>query len=36
MSLLKDGFYEAELVDGRRGLVPSNFIEAVPGKDVTK
>uniref|UniRef100_S4RQR8 RIMS binding protein 2 n=1 Tax=Petromyzon marinus TaxID=7757 RepID=S4RQR8_PETMA len=25
----EDGFYEGELVDGRRGLVPSNFIERV-------
>ncbi|XP_029469397.1 peripheral-type benzodiazepine receptor-associated protein 1 [Rhinatrema bivittatum] len=24
-----DGFYEGELMDGRRGLVPSNFIEQV-------
>ncbi|KAK6184454.1 hypothetical protein SNE40_006922 [Patella caerulea] len=25
----EDGFYEGELVDGRKGLVPSNFIEQV-------
>uniref|UniRef100_A0A8C4R867 RIMS binding protein 2 n=1 Tax=Eptatretus burgeri TaxID=7764 RepID=A0A8C4R867_EPTBU len=25
----EDGFYEGELVDGRRGLVPSNFVERV-------
>ncbi|XP_071093923.1 RIMS-binding protein 2-like isoform X8 [Haliotis cracherodii] len=25
----EDGFFEGELVDGRRGLVPSNFIEKV-------
>ncbi|XP_060718573.1 peripheral-type benzodiazepine receptor-associated protein 1-like isoform X2 [Tachysurus vachellii] len=24
-----DGFYEGELMDGRRGLVPSNFVERV-------
>ncbi|KAJ8368364.1 hypothetical protein SKAU_G00083920 [Synaphobranchus kaupii] len=24
-----DGFYEGELMDGRRGLVPSNFVELV-------
>ncbi|XP_061072556.1 peripheral-type benzodiazepine receptor-associated protein 1-like [Conger conger] len=25
----EDGFYEGELMDGRRGLVPSNFVELV-------
>uniref|UniRef100_A0A667ZQH7 TSPO associated protein 1 n=1 Tax=Myripristis murdjan TaxID=586833 RepID=A0A667ZQH7_9TELE len=25
-----DGFYEGELMDGRRGLVPSNFVERQP------
>ncbi|XP_041456738.1 RIMS-binding protein 2-like isoform X2 [Lytechinus variegatus] len=25
----EDGFYEGELMDGRRGLVPSNFIERI-------
>ncbi|XP_077596485.1 RIMS-binding protein 2 isoform X10 [Stigmatopora nigra] len=29
-----DGFYEGELVDGRRGLVPSNFVERVSDDDV--
>ncbi|XP_037125315.1 peripheral-type benzodiazepine receptor-associated protein 1-like isoform X15 [Syngnathus acus] len=29
-----DGFYEGELVDGRRGLVPSNFVEPVSDDDV--
>ncbi|KAF7665611.1 hypothetical protein LDENG_00136400 [Lucifuga dentata] len=29
-----DGFYEGELMDGRRGLVPSNFIECVSDDDV--
>ncbi|KAJ8403850.1 hypothetical protein AAFF_G00347180 [Aldrovandia affinis] len=27
----EDGFYEGELMDGRRGLVPSNFVELVSG-----
>ena len=29
---IQDGFFEGELMDGRRGLVPSNFVEKVPGK----
>ncbi|XP_077962301.1 RIMS-binding protein 2 isoform X22 [Gasterosteus aculeatus] len=29
-----DGFYEGELMDGRRGLVPSNFVERVSDDDV--
>nr|XP_020480211.1 peripheral-type benzodiazepine receptor-associated protein 1 isoform X8 [Monopterus albus] len=29
-----DGFYEGELMDGRRGLVPSNFVERVSDEDV--
>ncbi|XP_038144251.1 RIMS-binding protein 2 isoform X2 [Cyprinodon tularosa] len=29
-----DGFYEGELIDGRRGLVPSNFVERVSDDDV--
>ncbi|XP_061596107.1 peripheral-type benzodiazepine receptor-associated protein 1-like isoform X2 [Cololabis saira] len=29
-----DGFYEGELMDGRRGLVPSNFVERVLDDDV--
>ncbi|XP_076606055.1 peripheral-type benzodiazepine receptor-associated protein 1 isoform X7 [Chaetodon auriga] len=29
-----DGFYEGELMDGRRGLVPSNFVEHVSDDDV--
>ncbi|XP_016389722.1 peripheral-type benzodiazepine receptor-associated protein 1-like [Sinocyclocheilus rhinocerous] len=28
-----DGFYEGELMDGRRGLVPSNFVERVSDDD---
>uniref|UniRef100_A0AAV2J0X4 RIMS-binding protein 2 n=1 Tax=Knipowitschia caucasica TaxID=637954 RepID=A0AAV2J0X4_KNICA len=28
-----DGFYEGELLDGQRGLVPSNFVEFVQDKD---
>ncbi|XP_061658634.1 peripheral-type benzodiazepine receptor-associated protein 1 isoform X3 [Syngnathoides biaculeatus] len=29
-----DGFYEGELVDGTRGLVPSNFVERVSDDDI--
>ncbi|KAM9331723.1 peripheral-type benzodiazepine receptor-associated protein 1 [Pholidichthys leucotaenia] len=29
-----DGFYEGELMDGQRGLVPSNFVERVSDDDV--
>ncbi len=32
--LLQDGFYDGEMMDGRQGLVPSNFIEEIPGKSV--
>ncbi|KAB5548987.1 hypothetical protein PHYPO_G00062030 [Pangasianodon hypophthalmus] len=28
-----DGFYEGELLDGQRGLVPSNFVEFVQDKE---
>ena len=31
----QDGFYEGELMSGKHGLVPSNFIEKVPGKSTT-
>ncbi|KAM8819103.1 RIMS-binding protein 3A-like [Rhynchonycteris naso] len=30
----EDGFYEGELEDGRRGLVPSNLVEQVPDSDI--
>ena len=30
----QDGFFDGELIDGRRGLVPSNFIEKVAGKNL--
>ncbi|KAL4609228.1 RIMS-binding protein 2-like isoform X1 [Arapaima gigas] len=30
-----DGFYQGELPDGQRGLVPSNFVEFVQDKDTT-
>ncbi|XP_037351533.1 RIMS-binding protein 3A-like [Talpa occidentalis] len=30
----EDGFYEGELEDGRRGLVPSNLVEQIPESDV--
>ena len=29
-----DGFYNGELLDGRRGLVPSNFVEKLTGEDL--
>ena len=32
--MFQDGFYEGELIHGRRGLVPSNFIEKVSGEDI--
>lgn len=30
--MLQDGFYEGELMNGQRGVVPSNFIEKIPGQ----
>lgn len=30
----EDGFYYGELLDGRRGLVPSNFVEKLTGEDL--
>uniref|UniRef100_A0A670KIR2 RIMS binding protein 2 n=1 Tax=Podarcis muralis TaxID=64176 RepID=A0A670KIR2_PODMU len=30
----EDGFYEGELMDGRRGLIPSNLVEEVSGNDL--
>ena len=30
----EDGFYFAELLDGRRGLVPSNFVTKLTGEDL--
>ncbi|XP_019521004.1 PREDICTED: RIMS-binding protein 3A-like [Hipposideros armiger] len=30
----EDGFYEGELEDGRRGLVPSNMVEQIPDSDI--
>ncbi|XP_074640850.1 RIMS-binding protein 2-like isoform X2 [Tubulanus polymorphus] len=30
----EDGFYEGELMDGRKGLVPSNFVAEVPDEDL--
>ncbi|XP_056587156.1 RIMS-binding protein 2 isoform X5 [Triplophysa dalaica] len=32
-SMDDDGFYEGELLDGQRGLVPSNFVEFVQDKE---
>ncbi|KAJ8312521.1 hypothetical protein KUTeg_009894 [Tegillarca granosa] len=31
-----DGFFEAELIDGRRGLVPSNFVDKVADEDLAE
>ncbi|EFX63144.1 hypothetical protein DAPPUDRAFT_335885 [Daphnia pulex] len=31
-----DGFYEGESLDGRKGLVPSNFIKRLQGEDLVK
>ncbi len=31
---LKDGYLEGELLDGRKGLVPSNLIERLSGEDL--
>ena len=30
----EDGFYDGEILDGRRGLVPSNFVEKLEGDDL--
>ena len=30
----EDGYLEAELLDGRRGLVPGNFITKLVGEDL--
>ncbi|ELW72582.1 RIMS-binding protein 3A [Tupaia chinensis] len=30
----EDGFYDGELEDGRRGLVPSNLVEQIPDSDL--
>lgn len=30
----EDGFYYGELLDGRRGVVPSNFIDKLTGEDL--
>ena len=30
----QDGFYDGELVDGRRGLVPGNYIQKLVGEDL--
>ena len=32
----QDGFYEGELLDGRKGLVPSNFIQRLQGEDLVE
>ena len=33
---LQDGFFDGELLDGRRGLVPSNFVEKLVGEDLVE
>ncbi len=33
-SFLQDGFFMGELLDGRKGLVPSNFLEKLYGDDL--
>lgn len=30
----QDGFFDGELLDGRRGLVPSNYVEKLVGDDL--
>ncbi|XP_012940834.1 RIMS-binding protein 2 [Aplysia californica] len=32
----EDGFFDGELIDGRQGLVPSNFIEKVEDEDLAE
>jgi hypothetical protein len=34
LCFMKDGFFDGELLDGRRGLVPSNFIQKLVGDDL--
>lgn len=34
LPLFQDGFCDGELLDGRRGLVPSNFIQKLVGDDL--
>lgn len=31
---MKDGFFDGELLDGRHGLVPSNFVQKLVGEDL--
>jgi hypothetical protein len=31
---LQDGFLDGELLDGRKGLVPSNYVERLVGDDL--
>ena len=32
----EDGFFDGELLDGRRGLIPSNFIQRLQGEDLVE
>lgn len=34
ISLIQDGFFDGELLDGRRGLVPSNYVQQLYGRDL--
>jgi RIMS-binding protein 2 len=34
INILQDGFFDGELLDGRRGLVPSNYVEQLYGRDL--
>lgn len=31
---MQDGFFDGELLDGRRGLVPSNYVQQLYGRDL--
>lgn len=31
---IQDGFFDGELLDGRRGLVPSNYVQQLYGRDL--
>lgn len=34
MFFIQDGFFDGELLDGRRGLVPSNYVQQLYGRDL--
>lgn len=33
-NFFQDGFFDGELLDGRRGLVPSNYVQQLYGRDL--